>query len=384
MRIGSVGHSVSVGAARIFNALTGAPKNRQQDVVTISRGASTAATKAPSLEDRLQALLPDKPMMIPKDRVDSLCKQLGAAPEELLQALIGTAKTQARPPVSQFHVGAAGLGKSGNIYLGVNLEFANLPLEFTVHGEQCVTANAYLHGETQLVALAVSAAPCGHCRQFLNELVGSDGLQILVPGKDATVLSKELPENFGPKDLNVDGALLSPKANGLTLAARNSVWSVSADHAMGINIAHGLGVFDDSAASTINAIRMPLPVNMLPPEDKVLVNAALVAANRSYAPYSKDPSGIAIRTVDGKIYTGMYAENAAFNPTLNPIQGALIAMVLDGKQYADIRGVSLVEPTSAGINPHEVSQVDWTLDLLHHIAPDATLSVYGADRAPST
>ena len=39
-----------------------------------------------------------------------------------------------------------------------------------IHGEQCLVANALLHGERGLRKLAVSAAPCGHCRQFYSEL----------------------------------------------------------------------------------------------------------------------------------------------------------------------------------------------------------------------
>lgn len=39
-----------------------------------------------------------------------------------------------------------------------------------VHGEQFLMANLVLHGERSLQALAISAAPCGHCRQFYSEL----------------------------------------------------------------------------------------------------------------------------------------------------------------------------------------------------------------------
>ncbi len=39
-----------------------------------------------------------------------------------------------------------------------------------IHAEQCLIANALLHGERGLRKLAVSAAPCGHCRQFYSEL----------------------------------------------------------------------------------------------------------------------------------------------------------------------------------------------------------------------
>lgn len=43
-------------------------------------------------------------------------------------------------------------------------------------------ANLVLHGERELHSLAISAAPCGHCRQFYSELacaVSRAGVQLL-------------------------------------------------------------------------------------------------------------------------------------------------------------------------------------------------------------
>ncbi|STM38216.1 cytidine deaminase [Escherichia coli] len=59
-----------------------------------------------------------------------------------------------------------------------------------------------------------------------------------------------------------------------------------------------------------------------------LSQAAIAAANRSHMPYSKSPSGVALECKDGRIFSGSYAENAAFNPTLPPLQGALILLNL--------------------------------------------------------
>lgn len=66
---------------------------------------------------------------------------------------------------------AIGLGETGRIYVGVNLEFPNLPLHHSVHAEQFLIANAVAHGERGLKRITVNAAPCGHCRQFIAELV---------------------------------------------------------------------------------------------------------------------------------------------------------------------------------------------------------------------
>lgn len=65
---------------------------------------------------------------------------------------------------------AVALGATGRLYVGVNLEFPGLPLHHSVHAEQFLIANAVQAGEPALTRLAVSAVPCGHCRQFCSEL----------------------------------------------------------------------------------------------------------------------------------------------------------------------------------------------------------------------
>lgn len=106
----------------------------------------------------------------------TLCEgpDIGAA----MLALIGIAAEWARPGISGFKVGAVGQGASGALYLGANLEFEGAALGQTVHAEQAVVANAAAHGEAGLVRLAVSAPPCGHCRQFLFELASAGRLEI--------------------------------------------------------------------------------------------------------------------------------------------------------------------------------------------------------------
>jgi cytidine deaminase len=55
-----------------------------------------------------------------------------------------------------------------------------------VHGEQFLMANLLLHKERSLHSLAISAAPCGHCRQFYSELACA------VSGVKAAALSHEV------------------------------------------------------------------------------------------------------------------------------------------------------------------------------------------------
>ena len=78
-----------------------------------------------------------------------------------------------------------------------------------------------------------------------------------------------------------------------------------------------------------------------------LSQAAIAAANHSHMPYSKSPSGVALECKDGRIFSGSYAENAAFNPTLPPLQGALILLNLKGYDYPDIQRAVLAEKADA-------------------------------------
>ena len=217
--------------------------------------------------------------------------------EQRLVELIPEAKKLAVPPISNFYVGVVALGTSGNIYYGANYEFPGEALSFTVHAEQAAVVNAMAHGETGLQMLAVSAAPCGYCRQFLNELTTASTLQIVLPNAPPVPLASLLPSAVGPTDLGVDAALMSPHSHGLTL-----------------------DVDDD------------------------LADAALAAANASYAPYTHAYAGVALRTRDGAIFRGSLAENAAYNPSMSPLEAAIVNMVISGgKTYADIAEAVLVE-----------------------------------------
>lgn len=107
---------------------------------------------------------------IPAPEFQALLAQHNMNEEEMLAHLIQPASQYARPPISSYHVGAVGIGMSGALYVGVNLEFPHLTLYNSVHAEQCLLVNALHHGERGMKRLAVSAAPCGHCRQFYSEL----------------------------------------------------------------------------------------------------------------------------------------------------------------------------------------------------------------------
>lgn len=266
-----------------------------------------------------------------------------------MMLMLPIAKEFAVVPVSHYHVGAVSAGMevigSGwrNLYLGANFEFANAALSFSVHAEQAAVNNAWLHGEEGIQLLAISAAPCGYCRQFLNELVTADKLTVLLSNSSdnpyaytPTPFTSLLPDAFGPKDLGVDGGLMNPALGNHKLALTKGM-----------------------------------------PRDSV-VATALQAASSSYAPYLTDQSneyaGIAIQLLDGTVFTGRYAENAAYNPSLSPLESALAFMNMNLPLNASrsvIRCVLVEVPTLA-------SQLSATKAVLDSYAPAASFEYYTA------
>jgi len=252
-------------------------------------------------------------------RADAVSEYLGSGIplDELMLELIPFAQKFAIPPISNFYVGAIAHGVSGALYAGANYEFPGEALSFSVHGEQAAVANAMAHGETGIDLLAVSAAPCGYCRQFLNELTTATTLQVILEGSPATLLIQLLPASFGPRDLGVAAALMATQSHSMTL---------------------------ENASDA-------------------LANAALRAANASYAPYSASYAGVALQTSDGGMFSGGVAENAAFNPSMSPLEAAIVDLVIRGrKSYTDIVDAVLVEAAGS-----KASQAGATIAILRTI-----------------
>jgi cytidine deaminase len=72
-------------------------------------------------------------------------------------------------PYSRFDVGAAVLLRDGRVLTGANVENASYPLGMCA--ERCALARAVAEGAKpgDVEALAVTASPCGGCRQWLLE-----------------------------------------------------------------------------------------------------------------------------------------------------------------------------------------------------------------------
>jgi cytidine deaminase len=88
------------------------------------------------------------------------------------QELLATADETARnayPPYSQFYVGAAARARDGRVFTGVNVENAAYPLG--ICAERCCIGAAATAGlkPGDLEEIAITASPCGGCRQWLAE-----------------------------------------------------------------------------------------------------------------------------------------------------------------------------------------------------------------------
>jgi cytidine deaminase len=94
---------------------------------------------------------------------------LDAADRELYDAAIEVAG-RAYAPYSEFLVGAAVRTRDGRVFLGVNVENAAYPLG--ICAEKAALSAAVTAGCTagDFEAIAITASPCGGCRQWLHEL----------------------------------------------------------------------------------------------------------------------------------------------------------------------------------------------------------------------
>ncbi|RLM25753.1 cytidine deaminase [Brenneria alni] len=264
------------------------------------------------LQSALEPILSrqDFAAMLTADEVKILGNASQQDAHTLAFTLLPLAAACAQAPISHFQVGAIAQGVSGNFYFGANMEFTDVPFQQTIHAEQSAITHAWLRNEPELSAITVNYTPCGHCRQFMNELNVAASLSIRLPGRQPALLGHYLPDAFGPVDLNISTLLMDEINHAYTLSGKDS-----------------------------------------------LALAALDAANRSHAPYSQAISGVALETVNGNIYTGRYAENAAFNPSLPPLQVALNLLNLAGEKHTAIRRATVVERRNATIRQWEMSRL---------------------------
>ncbi|GAA3721061.1 cytidine deaminase [Oceanisphaera sediminis] len=253
------------------------------------------------------------------EQITTLLQETQLGEDTLALALLPLARQKSQVPVSGFRVGAIAIGGSGHWYLGANMETAGLPLSSALHAEQAAIGHAALFDEHHIEKVIVSASPCGHCRQFMHEL-NQTSLMLVLPD-DHFMLAELLPHAFGPADLGQTYGMLNGPAGALGQQQK-------------------------------------------PPqtEHNLACLAAQDEANASYAPYSHNRAGVALLLEDGQLCRGRYLENAAFNPSLGPMQLALSQLFLQGYTADKIRRAFIVEAKA------EVQQYDAAAQLLSRLS----------------
>lgn len=144
------------------------------------------------LRQAYAAALPDQPQWV----------------ELLLQA--AAVRQRAYAPYSGFAVGAALVGDSGRVHLGVNVENASYPVGCCA--ERSAVCAAVTAGERRFSVVAIvtdaehPAAPCGLCRQNLAEfglelrvVLGSVGGQVWHAPLRELLPAAFTPDSFEPR-----------------------------------------------------------------------------------------------------------------------------------------------------------------------------------------
>jgi cytidine deaminase len=106
------------------------------------------------------------------------------------------AAAAAYAPYSKFLVGAAVLLRDGRVVTGVNVENASYPLGMCA--ERCALARAVAEGARpgDVEAIAVTASPCGGCRQWILEF-GAERVAFMHEGELLVRRPDELlPDSF--------------------------------------------------------------------------------------------------------------------------------------------------------------------------------------------
>jgi cytidine deaminase len=136
--------------------------------------------------------------------------------KDIIEKLIDTATEQLRfsyAPYSNFCVGAALLTDDGSIYTGCNIE--NAAYSPTNCAERTAFFKAVSEGERDFRAICIVGgkngiptsytAPCGVCRQVMEEFCNPDNFEIILATDHENykvfTLSELLPQGFGPATL---------------------------------------------------------------------------------------------------------------------------------------------------------------------------------------
>ena len=266
--------------------------------------------------------------VLPAAEVARIGAAHGLTSDELMLLSLEVAQDCARPPVSNFHVGCVGReAGTGNLVFGGNLEFVGAHIGNTVHGEGFVFTRAFSRG-TAIETIAIDEAhPCAHCRQYLSEFAATQSLTLIDPLGHRLKMADLYPWPFDPDYLGQTGIV----------------------------------------PGTIS-----YPNLMLPPNDLSATAAEALTqfGQRSYTPYGKTPAALLLMLNDGALIGGSAIESVSFNPTVSPLQAAMIDLFAHGYAAADIAAATIAVADGA--------QVDYdrhAAAALAAIAPDVPLQV---------
>jgi cytidine deaminase len=134
---------------------------------------------------------------------------MSAEVRERLVAAARHAAANAYCPYSKFRVGAAVLTASGEIFAGCNVENASYGLTICAERNAIFQAVAKNGGRLEIQAVVVftptaePTAPCGACRQVINEFGPDADILSLCEGTGVISMraSELLPQAFGPRNL---------------------------------------------------------------------------------------------------------------------------------------------------------------------------------------
>lgn len=105
-------------------------------------------------------------------------------------------------------------------------------------------------------------------------------------------------------------------------------------------------------------------MEVFPLNDKELIEAARVAREKAYVPYSRFPVGAAILTEDGTLYTGCNIENASFGLTNCAERTAIFKAVSEG--HTRVTAIAVIGDTDGPVSPCGACR-----QVMSEFAPDA-------------
>lgn len=116
------------------------------------------------------------------------------------------------------------------------------------------------------------------------------------------------------------------------------------------------------------------------PDRKALLEAARVAAQAAYAPYSRFRVGAVVVADDGRQFSGCNVENASYGLCLCAERTALASAIAAGARVFRAMAVSCVD-ADPGLGPSGRSPCGACRQWLLELAPDALVYLDGVERS---